>query len=125
MIFSGSGRNLTITVKGKNFGPSPRAMPFRGVLDHFSFTNFRSHRGTSSSLFGAGFKGFDRHAPHRVELRYRSWSDPMIQIDGFAGPYGDDGATVKSGDPVAIIIWNSRAKSAEGPQTAWAGFITL
>jgi hypothetical protein len=124
VIFSGSGRILKITVRGKNFGPSPRAMPFRGVLDHFSLTDFRSRRDRSSALFGAGFKGFDRHAPHRVELRYRSWTDLMIQIDGFAGPYGEDGATVEFGDPVAIVIWNSQATSAEGSQAAWGGFIT-
>lgn len=124
VTFSGTGRNLRITVNGKNFGPAPRAMPFRGVIDQFSFTDFRSHYQSSSALFGAGFKGFDRHAPHRVKLRYRSWTNCTIRIDGFTGAYGERGAIVQIGDPIAIVIWNARAKTAEGPQTAWGGFVT-
>ncbi len=123
VVFSGHGKNLRITVHGSGFGETPVAMPFRGNLDCFSFTDFRSHNGASSALFGAGSAGFDRHAPHRVSLRYRLWTDSRIDIDGFSGKYGRNGAIARVGDPVTISVWNSQATSADDPQTAWGGRI--
>ncbi len=121
--FSGSGKNLKMIICGSGFGEAPRRMPFRGNLDCFEFFDFRSHSKFGSSLFGAGFNGFDRHAPTRVKLRFRSWSDRKIEIDGFSGAYGSDEAVAEVGDPVAVLIWNSAATKEDGPQTAWGGRI--
>jgi hypothetical protein len=121
--FSGSGKNLRMMICGRGFGEAPRRMPFRGNLDCFEFFDFRGHSKFGSSLFGAGFNGFDRHAPTYVKLRFRSWSDRKIEIGGFSGTYGRDEAAVEIGDPVAILIWNSAATKEDGPQTAWGGRI--
>jgi hypothetical protein len=121
--FSGSRENLKMTICGCGFGEAPRRMPFRGNLDCFEFFDFRCHSKFGSSLFGAGFNGFDRHAPTRVKLRFRSWSDRKIEIGGFSSVYGREDAVAEVGDPVAILIWNSAAANEQGPQTAWGGRI--
>ena len=124
VMLAAGGRNLHITVCGSGFGDAPRRMPFRGNLDHFGFSDFRSHSEEGSSLFSAGFAGFDGLAPTRVLLRYRSWSDNQIEIAGFSGTYGVGSAVVKLGDPATISIWNSAVNKKEGcPQTAWGGRI--
>jgi hypothetical protein len=118
--FTGSGQTLQITIHGSGFGPAPGAMPFTGDLNNLTFGDFRTHCG-GSALFEAGGArwGIGSHDP--VTLHYVSWSDTTIQIAGFSGQYGQGCASVQSGDPVTIEIWNSNDAGNTGPQTAWCG----
>jgi hypothetical protein len=119
---SNTGKNLQIVVNGSGFGNAPVAMPFTGGLKYFSFTDFRSHCGAASSEFVAGFKGWGATgSPGSVTLKYKSWKDSKIVIEGFGGSYGQGCATVKSGDPVAINVWNTSDQDCTEPQTAWGG----
>ncbi len=120
--FHNKGRDLKIVIRGSGFGPTPIHTPFAGDLDFFAFGDFRTHHG-GSSLFGAGDKGFRHITANPVTIKLLSWSDDTIRISGFAGTYGQNGAKVKPGDPVVIIVWNSRDKAVTGPQTAWGGSI--
>ena len=116
VTFSGSGQNLQIIVQGSGFGNAPVAMPFTGNLNYFAFV--------SPAVFWAGGGCWGQGSPCSVTLNYQSWSDTEIVINGFAGSYGQGGATLQSGDPVDIVIWNSGDTDYTGPQTAWGGFAT-
>jgi len=122
--FSGAGQNLQIVIEGSGFGSAPVALPYRGDLNQFIFNDFRTSCGGGSSLFEAGSKRWGNGAPDSATLNYQSWSDTEIVIAGFAGTYGQACASVQSGDPVTIVVWNSGATTQTGPQTAWGGFVT-
>jgi hypothetical protein len=83
--FSGSGANLHVTVNGSGFGDAPVAMPFTGDLDQFIFADQRAHSGAGA--FEAGGQRWRHGQPDAVTVKYQSWSDNQIVIDGFAGAY--------------------------------------
>ena len=58
-----------------------------------------------------------------VTLRYRSWTDTKIVINGFSGSYGTACSKVQPGDPVAVSLWNTNDRVETGPQTAKRGLI--
>jgi hypothetical protein len=118
----GTPVDLHIVVKGVGFGPAPRALPFVGDLNWFSFWDGRAHCGTSAA-FAAGGQYFGDAPADAVTLRYRSWSDTKIVIGGFAGAYGTGCSKVQSGDPVAVSIWNTADTSETGPQAAKKGLV--
>jgi len=121
---SNNGQNLQIIVNGSGFGSAPVTMPFTGDLNYFGFGDFRTHCGGGSALFGAGNGGWGVVSSNSVTLKYQSWSDSQIVINGFAGSYGQGCATVQNGDPITIGIWNTSDTSQTGRQTAWGGFAT-
>ena len=113
----GTFPDLRIVVKGEGFGPAPATLPLVGDLNTFYFWDGRAHCG-SSAAFTAGGGYFGDAPPDAVTLRYQSWSDTKIVIAGFRGSYGTGCSQVKSGDPVAVSVWNSADTSETGPQTA-------
>jgi hypothetical protein len=118
----GTFPDLRIVVKGRGFGPAPGVLPFVGDLNSFSFWDGRTHCG-SSAAFTAGGLYFGNVPADVVTLRYRSWTDTKIVIDGFRGAYGTGCSQVKNGDPVAVSVWNTADSSETGPQTAKRGLI--
>ena len=121
--FTGSGQNLRITINGNNFGSSPVLMPYSGDLNYLQFIDFRAHSNGGSSLFSAGFKGWNVGSPDSVTLNFSSWTNKQIIISGFGGTYGQNGAVAQTGDPISIIIWSTNDNGYTGPQTGWGGFI--
>ena len=118
----GTPADLRIVVKGESFGPASTALPFVGDVNSFYFWDGRAHCG-SSSAFTAGGKYFGNAPPDAVTLRYESWTDTKIVIAGFRGAYGTGCSIVRSGDPVAVSVWNTADTSETGPQTAKRGLI--
>jgi len=118
----GTPADLRIVVKGAGFGAAPRALPFVGDLDSFSFWDGRAHCG-SSTAFSAGGRYFGVVAPDTVTLRYQSWTDTKIVIGGFRGTYGTGCSKIGTGDPVAVSVWNTADASVSGPQSARRGLI--
>jgi hypothetical protein len=123
VTFVGNGQNLGITIQGSEFGNAPVAMPFTGDLNYFGFIDFRQHQ-AGSALFAAGSNGWGINAPNSVTMEFESWSDNLVQISGFAGTYGQGGATVETGDPVVITIYSTSSTQDTGPQTAWGGSVS-
>jgi hypothetical protein len=121
---SGTGANLEILVYGSGFGAAPPNLPpfaSPADLDYFRFTDLRSHCGSGSTLFEAGFQGWNINQPTPVTLYYTSWSDNTIVVSGFAGSYGQGCATYQPGDPVTVVVYNTADTSDTGAQTAWGG----
>jgi hypothetical protein len=117
--FSGSGQSLSMTIQGSGFGSAPPDLA-SGDTPYFAFTDWRTHQ-DGSSLFSAGNAPFGSSSGDPVTLQYASWTSNEIIVDGFAGSYGQDDATVQAGDPVTITLYNSSDVNRLGPQTAWAG----
>jgi hypothetical protein len=101
--FGGAGRNLHIVVTGKEFGPAPRKLPYTGNLccGTFAFRDLTRSSRDLTRYWEAGGYG-DYSDP--VTLRYTSWNDRRIVIDGFGRGYGHDGLVVSPGDRVEILI---------------------
>jgi len=121
---SGTGAALQIVVHGTGFGSAPSTLPPPGTAgdsNYFWFLDFRSHCGSSSSLFEAGFDRWGANSPDAVTLDYESWSDDQIVISGFGGTYGTGCATYVAGDPIAIVVYNSEDTSDTEAQAAWGG----
>jgi serpin B len=120
--FSGSGANLQVQINGLGFGNAPAAMPFTGDLNQFLFADQRTHSGAGA--FEAGGERWGHGQPDPITVKFQFWSDNKIIIDGFAGSYGQDNATIQNGDPIYIVIWKGSDTSQAGPQTAWGGFVS-
>jgi hypothetical protein len=106
VIFSDSGRNLHMTVKGSGFGVAPRGVPGDRDLPFFSFID----RPFSPFQWVAGYTSCG--AINAVTLKYLSWSATRIVISGFGSEYGKGSAayrhwTVAPDDRVAIAVANS------------------
>jgi hypothetical protein len=122
---SGSGRNLKFTINGSGFGKAPVKMPYSGDLNFVRLTDWgQLECGGNDGLFEAGFSTWGFYTADTVWLRYASWSNTQIVINGFSGEYGAGCAKALAGDPIAIAIYASRDTSDGGPQTAWAGRAT-
>jgi hypothetical protein len=115
---TGAGQEAQIIVKGSGFGSAPRTMPFTGDLNNLRFLDFRSHCGSGSSLFSAGFTHRGLGSADTTTLKYEAWTDTEIDVAGFAGSYGTGCATYETGDPIAISVWNTGDSGFTGPQTA-------
>jgi len=100
--FSDMGLHLHIIVSGSGFGPSPTRMPYSGNTCCFYFYDH-----TRKWLGGQGHVG--------VGLKYRSWSDTQIVVDGFSGSYGQEGWFASSHDDVEIGVTNPDT----GDSTSW------
>ncbi len=120
--FANGGPTLQITVQGSGFGSAPVPMPYTGDLPQFFFQDDRTPC-NGSSQFTAGWTLWGAAPASAVTVQYESWSDTEIQISGFSGQYGTGCATIESGDPVAIGVFNSAAAGADGAQTAWGGVV--
>ena len=120
--FSGSGANLQMQIIGSGFGDAPANMPFTGDLNQFIFADQRTHSGAGA--FEAGGERWGHGQSDPVAVKFQSWCDNKIIIDGFAGPYGQGNATIQNGDPIYIVIWKASDTSQTGPQTAWGGFVS-
>ena len=121
---SGTGQNVQIVVNGTEFGSAPASLPAPGTpgdTNYLRFIDFKSHCGSSSSAFAAGFAGWGVLTPNSVTLDYASWSNTQIVISGFGGAYGTGCATYVDGDPIVIVVYNSADTSQTGRQTAWGG----
>jgi hypothetical protein len=118
----GTPKDLRIVVKGHGFGAAPTTLPFVGDLSSLYFWDGRAHCGTSAAFSAGGL--YFGHAPaDAVTLRYRSWTNTKIVINGFSGAYGTGCSQVRGGDPVAVSVWNTADSSETGPQTAMRGLI--
>jgi len=118
----GTPADLHIVVNGDGFGPAPRVLPYSGDLSSFYFWDGRARCG-SSTAFTAGGRYFGDAPADAVTLRYRSWTNTKIVIAGFTGAYGTGCSEVRTGDPVAVSVWNSADGSDTGLQTAKRGLI--
>jgi len=118
----GTPRDLHVVIKGSGFGAAPTAMPHVGDLDALSFWDGRSGCG-SATAFTAGGRYFGRLPADTVTLRVASWTPTKIVVTGFHGAYGSGCARIRTGDPVAVSVWNSADTADTGPQTAARGLI--
>lgn len=110
VTFSGGiGRDMRIGIKGFGFGTSPVAMPYTGLF-HFHFGDNAVGHGLEAGNNGDA-----------ISLRYRSWDDNEIIIDGFAGSYGVGTWWMSPGDPVNIIVFNDKL----GQRAEWKGSLPL
>jgi hypothetical protein len=116
--FSNSGQNLTMTITGTGFGPSPADLS-SGFLN-LRFEDWQTHCNGGSSKFNAGFDGLGVE-PSTVGLVYSYWSNNEIVISGFGSGYGGGCYVVSPNDAVSIEIWNSEDQDPAEPQTAWGG----
>jgi len=91
--FEGSGRNLRMVITGIDLGLAPRDLPYTGNLCCAAFAFHDLTQG-----WEAGGDG------DPVTLRYVSWNDGIIVIDGFAGAYGRGHWVAMPGDRVEIDI---------------------
>jgi len=104
--FSGAGPNLHFVVHGSGFGPAPVPMPYTGDISGITFYfDDITHDWTGGDL-SVG-----------VTLRYISWTDSEIVVDGFSGGYGANGWVDTPGDHVSIRVTNV----ASGKSTSWEG----
>lgn len=119
VTFSGSGKHLHITIRGANFGPRPAILPHAGNTEFLEFGDYAYHNPgvPQSTYFRAGYQNSSFVCS--ITLAYASWSNTKIEIDGFAGSYGQNGMVVRRGDPVSIDLWNTKNLLA----TAWGGRI--
>jgi len=104
--FGGAGRNLRIVITGKDFGSAPRNLPYTGDLCCAAFSIRDLTR-----QWEAGGNG------DPVTLRYASWNDGRIVIDGFAGAYGRGHRVAMPGDRVEIHITDVAMQH----DTTWRG----
>jgi hypothetical protein len=121
---SGSGRNLKFIISGSGFGKAPVKMPYTGDLNFVRLIDWGQLEcvdSDSDGLFEAGFSAWGIYTADTVWVRYASWSNTQIVINGFGGEYGAGCAKALAGDPIAIAIYASHDTSDAGPQTAWAG----
>jgi hypothetical protein len=117
VTFSGNGKDLHITIRGTNFGPAPAGVPGTGNTGFLEIGDyaFHSRNVVLSTFFRAGYQS--NSVVCGITLVYRFWSDTKIEIDGFAGSYGQNGMVVHRGDPISIDLWNTNNRLA----TAWGG----
>ena len=120
--FAGSGTNLQIRIFGSGFGNAPTHLPFAGDVSQFIFQDHFTHSGAGS--FESGGNRWGHGSPDSVTLKYQSWSDNQIVINGFTGAYGQGNNVLQNGDPATIVLWNTSDASQNGPQTAWGGFVS-
>lgn len=120
----GSGQNLYIDVHGSGFGSQPWTgnKGYSGDIFFFEFIDYRTHCGTSSSLFNAGGSRFGR-GQDPTQLNYRQWSDSEILITGFGRGYGQGCATYQAGDPITVAVWQNNGTDTDGtgPQASFSG----
>ncbi len=104
VTFDQVGPNMHIVVDGFGFGTAPTTLPAVGYLAQFAFTDITQG-------------GWSAGAPNTpVYMRFTSWTDERIVIDGFGTQYGDT-YHVATGDAVSLYIKNSM-----GPEfTIWTG----
>ncbi len=104
--FSGAGQNLHFAVHGSGFGSPPVPMPFTGNVpgEDFYFYDL-------THVWTAG------HGTDGIAMRYASWSDTQIVVDGFGNGYGTDGWVATPGDKVHIGVMNKDSAQA----TEWTG----
>ncbi|MGI8553579.1 MAG: LGFP repeat-containing protein [Dehalococcoidia bacterium] len=108
--FSGPGQNLQITVSGSGFGPAPTGLGLNADV-----ANFQYSEGSGTQQWSAGFTG--PNGNDAVTVNFGWWSDGGIQVNGFAGGYGEYNWSVQGGDPVSITITNSQT----GQSATWTG----
>ena len=104
VYFSQIGQNMHIEVDGAGFGPAPTTMPLDGYTNYFTLTDISQGGWTAGG------------PPSHVALKYISWTDTAIVIDGFGTQYGGP-YKVASGDSIAIKVQHTT-----GPEfTIWTG----
>jgi hypothetical protein len=106
VAFTGSGRNLHMTITGSGFGAAPPGVPGEGNLPFLLLTDLPYE----AAQWNAGYIGCGNN--DAVTLDYASWSDTKIVISGFGGEYGKGPSNVHfwrvtPGDIVAIAVANS------------------
>ena len=122
VAFSGSGKNLRITVSGSGFGPAPSGVPGTGDTPYFNFVQYNIVSPNQDNFpWGAGWQA--QGIVDTTTLKYASWSDKQIVITGFAGAYGTDGFVNEKHDPYFIWLWTPPGQNpgSTGPQTAIVG----
>jgi DNA-binding winged helix-turn-helix (wHTH) protein len=117
VTFSGAGKDLHITIEGISFGQAPPGVPGIGDTEFLQIGDYAFHSPNVefSIFFRAGYR--NDTLQDQIALVYGFWSDTKIEILGFGGPYGQNGLVVRSGDPIAIDLWNTKTHLA----TAWGG----
>jgi hypothetical protein len=143
VVFTGSGRNLKMTINGSGFGTAPRNVPGDLDVPFFAFVDLPfdmpGETGFTPGQWGAGYELSSCGWNNTVTLRYASWSPTRIAITGFGPKYGKGPRnsrhwTVSSGDFVAIAVANSgtgglvlsytfNVLSPLGTGTLWGGLL--
>lgn len=95
-------KTQSITIRGSGFGSQPR---YAGNSAYLQFTN-------TSRNWNAGYSP----QGNAVGLDVSLWTDSQIVIEGFTGPYGQNGWILGPGDQVQVKVWN--AQTATGPATS-------
>jgi len=109
----GAGQSMRITLTGRGFGRTPPDLPsfyFSPGVSNSSLyfklvDDVPASAGTPTSQWQAG------HAPDPLDkgvtVKFLSWNDTTIQIVGFGGTYGTNGAIANPGDSLAFMVWNT------------------
>jgi hypothetical protein len=132
VVFTGSGRNLHMTINGSGFGVKPPRVPGDEDLPFFSFIDLPFN---ATAQWGAGYTSCGIN--DAVTLVYQSWSPTRIVISGFGPEYGRGPRqfrkwTVSPDDVVAIFVANSATNGLKmsynfsvfsplGTGTVWGG----
>lgn len=119
VMFSGTRVNLGVDIKGAGFGVAPVSMPYTGCLRQFSFIDNTTFKNGTRNSFEAG------HIGDWVTLRYESWTDNEIVIDGFSGAYGSWGWRVSPNDKITIHISRDNSNDRSDSRTVWNGFLLI
>jgi hypothetical protein len=143
VVFTGSGRNLKMTISGSGFGTAPRNVPGDLDVPFFAFVDLPFDAGpwggAAPGQWGAGYESSSCGWSNSVTLRYASWSPTRIAISGFGPNYGRGPRnahkwTVSPGDIVTIFVANSgtgglalsytfNVLSPLGTGTLWGGLL--
>ncbi len=122
VAFSGSGKNLKVTVTGSGFGAAPSGVPGTGDIPYLNYLEWNiKSPGQDNYPWAAGWEA--QGITDTVTLKYTSWSDTQIVASGFAGAYGTDGFVSQKHDPYLLLLWSPPGTDpgSTGPQTAIGG----
>jgi hypothetical protein len=100
--FKGSGANLKIFVTGSGFGSTPPGVPGDNDIPYFGLLIYMPGYAPNSDHY----PWYAGHPGNAVTLKYKSWSDTRIEVDGFGSYYGQNNFFVNSGDAAGVIVFN-------------------
>jgi hypothetical protein len=115
----GSGRSLTVTITGRDFGPAPEGLVGRMTdSTYLMLTDYNAavpNSGTGAN--GGGYPwqaGFcTKKYCNSVTVGYVSWTPGRIVVSGFGPEYGRDWIS-NPGDAFCVNVWPSTSKTGGG-----------
>ncbi|MBV8800808.1 MAG: hypothetical protein JO208_13500 [Alphaproteobacteria bacterium] len=103
---SGKGADLTLTISGSSFGPTPAGIGNNFESPFFVFTSYnRDLPGSDGFPWNAGYCG--ANDCNGVTVNISSWTDTQIVMNGFGTNYGNDWV-VNPRDAFCVGIWSSQ-----------------